>query len=264
MNAFEYNNFERCQQLMANMLTNESGENYIVATDDENLISQYSKFFRHDGYVVEVIDLINPTASTISFDELRQIQSVRDAKWFADQLEAPWLQDDPYWHTRASALIASFIRILKHTDLNACISALVKIMDDLYLGLARDEKAPSYIEKLIADIISVDPHCDLVNDLEVFAKLPRETLKVICKHSSRILHYYFRYSDSSAAKCLSAFDTRTFLENKTVLFVKTDPNCIEQNNCARLITKSLYCQAYELESPTLPIKTNFICGSYIF
>lgn len=268
MNTSGYLDFVRCQELMAKPIANKPGENYIVATDDDNLISRYSQRFHNDGYIVEVVDLITPANSTVSFDVLQQLQSIRDAKWLADQLEAPWLQDDPYWHVRAATLIASFIQTLKHADRGAYISTLVKIIDDLYLGVVRDGKAPWHIEKLIADIVSVDPRCDLVNDLQRFSKLPIETQKVICKHSSRILHYYFRYSDSSTDMCLPTFDTRNLLENKTVLFVRVDSNCIERNNCACLIFKclarSLYCQLYDMKLPAITIKTNFLCGPQIF
>lgn len=268
MNTSEYLNFVKCQELMAKPIANKPGENYIVATDDDNLISQYSKRFHNDGYDVEVIDLITPANSTVSYDVLQQVQSVADAKWFANQLEAPWLQDDPYWHVRVASLIASFVRVLKHADQSAYIAALVKLIDDLHIGLMRDGKVPSHIEQLITGIISVDPHCELIDDLELFATLPIETFKVICQHSNKILHNYFRYSDSSAIKHLPTFDTRTLLENKTVLFVRVDQNCIERNNCAcmifKCIAKSLYCQVYENESITLPIKTNILCDSRIF
>lgn len=268
MNTSEYLNFVRYQELMAKPIANKPGENYIVATDDDNLISQYSKRFHNNGYNVEVIDLITPADSTVSYDVLQQVQSVADAKWFANQLETPWLQDDPYWHERAASLISSFVRVLKHTDQSAYISALVKIIDDLYIGMMRDAKVPSYIKQLITDIMSVDPHCELIDDLELFATLPTETLKNICKHSSKILHHHFRYSDSSAVEHLTPFDPRTLLENKTVLFVRVDSNCIERNNCASMIfkciAKSLYCQLYEMEFTTLPIKTNFLCKPQVF
>lgn len=95
------------------------------------------------------------------------------------------------------------------------------------------------------DTISVTPNCDLAKDLEQFTQYPIETLKNICKHSSKILHYYFRYSDSSAVEHLDSFDPRALLENKTVLFVRIDSNCIERNNCASMICKCIgdifYC-----------------------
>ena len=89
MNTSEYLNFVRYQELMAKPISNKPGENYIVATDDDNLISQYTKRFHNDGYNVEVIDLIDPANSSVSYDVLQQIESVNDAKWFVNQLEAP-------------------------------------------------------------------------------------------------------------------------------------------------------------------------------
>lgn len=268
MNTSEYLNFLRCQELMAKPFFNKPGENYIVATDDDNLISQYSMRFHNDGYNVEVIDLIDPANSSVSYDVLQQIESAEDAKWFANQLEAPWLQDDPYYQVTAASLIASFVRILKHTDRSVCISSLMSMMDNLYVGVTRLGRCPEDVEKLVIDTISATPHCDLAKDLEQFTQYPIETLKNICKNSSKILHYYFRYSDSSAVEHLDSFDPRTLLENKTVLFVRIDSNCIERNNCASMIfkciAKSLYCQLYEMELSTLPIKTNFLCKSPLF
>ena len=144
----------------------------------------------------------------------------------------------------------------------------MRMMDNLYVGVMRLGKYPEYIEKLVSDTISAAPHCDLSKDLEQYTKYPIETLKNICKHSSKILHYHFRYSDSSSNEHLTSFDPRTLLENKTVLFVRVDPNCIERNNCASMIfkciAKSLYCQLHEMEFTTLPIKTNFLCNPQIF
>ena len=268
MNTSDYINFVRCQQLMAQPISNKPGENYIVATDDDNLISQYSKRFHNDGYNVEVIDLIDPANSSVSYDVLQQIESAEDAKWFANQLEAPWLQDDPYYQVTAASLIVSFVRILKHTDRSVCISSLMSMMDNLYVGVMRLGRCPEDVERLVLDTISVTPNCDLAKDLEQFTQYPTETLKNICKHSSKILHHHFRYSDSSAVEHLTPFDPRTLFENKTVLFVRVDSNCIERNNCASMIfkciAKSLYCQIYEMELSTLPIKTNFLCKSPIF
>ena len=137
MNTSEYLNFLRCQELMAKPFFNKPGENYIVATDDDNLISQYSMRFHNDGYNVEVIDLIDPANSSVSYDVLQQIESAEDAKWFANQLEAPWLQDDPYYQVTAASLITSFVRILKHTDRSVCISSLMSMMYNLYVGVTR-------------------------------------------------------------------------------------------------------------------------------
>lgn len=75
MNTSKYLNFLTCQELMAKPISNKPGENYIVATDDDNLISQYSKLFHNDGYNVEVIDLIYPANSSVSYDVLQQIES---------------------------------------------------------------------------------------------------------------------------------------------------------------------------------------------
>ena len=268
MKTSEHLNSIKCQDLMAKPIANKPGENYIVATDDDNLISLYSKRFQKDGYRVEVIDLIDLKNSTVAFDVIQQIECAEDAKWLANQLEVPWLQDDPYYQVVAASLIASFVRALKHTDRSACTSALVNMLDDLYVGVMRLGEYPEHIKKFISDIVSADPHCDSARDLEQFAQYPIATLKNICKHSSKILHYYFRYWDSSAVMHLSAFDTRSLLDNKTVLFVKFDPDFIEQENCASMIikciAKSLYTQLCEYELATLPIKTNFLFESCVF
>lgn len=268
MNAYECSDCVRCQQLMEQPLTNRHEENYIVATADDLVIATYSMSFRKRGYTVNVIDLTAPARSNVTFDALHQINTELDAKWFAQQLDAPWLQDDPYWLSQAAKLVAYFIRVLKYVDPNAYISELVEMMNELYAGIAREGKIPAHIEELIDSIIADDPQNELIHDLNTLFELPAKTIKEICKCSCSILRHYFRYTDNTVSKNCPAFEPRSLTHNKTLLLIRIDPTCNERSNCAciifKQIAKTLYDYIRETENQGIPIRTNFVCGPSIF
>lgn len=268
MDYFDYTQYVNSRRIMSQPLTNGHEENYIVATADDSVISNYSMRFQKRGYVVNVIDLTNPAKSTVAFDALHQINSKFDAKYLTEQLDAPWLQDDMYWRSMAAALVECLICSLKHADHDAYISELMEIMNELYLGVVRDGKIPPHIEGLIDAIIAADPQGELVHDWEKLSTLPTKTVKEVCKQACSILRYYFRYVDSTMPNTLPAFDPRSLLKNGSVLFVRVDPIVNERTNYAciifKQISKALYDYLQNLEDPVLPIKTNFVCGPNIF
>lgn len=95
-----------------------------------------------------------------------------------------------------------------------------------------------------------------------------ERLVKYFKQACSILRYYFRYVDSTMPNTLPAFDPRSLLKNRSVLFVRVDPIVNERTNYAciifKQISKALYDYLQNLEDPVLPIKTNFVCGPNIF
>ncbi len=155
----------------------------IATVTKRKIVNKYKSVFESRGYVVEDLNFINPTESSVAFDPLQYVSSYSDITFLAESIvNANPRKDrstaDPYWDESATSLLSAEIAYTLMTKDNATFADVLKLHDSIDI-IDGNEQIKTSVDHKFDSLAEKDPGCFAVSCWKSFRKLPIRTASCI-------------------------------------------------------------------------------------
>ena len=253
----------------------------VVPITKKEIMVKFVKLFHKRGYDVEIIDFVNPEASTVSYDPLMFVDEETDAIRLAKSIieggnkEKVSKNYDPFWDNAAENVVGALITLLKDNEemggKEASLTDVVDIFRNLELyrnGSFTKTNIDSWFEALE----DKKPGSQAFTLWKTLTTSPEKTSNCIYAVASAPLGKYSAKSIRGIVSNKKKIDFRRMGEKKTILFVRTSPMDTTLCDFINIMYSDMFRELYEsaesnkngsLKVPVHIICDDFACGGRI-
>lgn len=245
--------------------------NLIAKLSKRKLIDKYTPLFHLRGYDVEVLDLVAPEKSTISFDPLYYVKSEEDVTHLAQTLvnldpkKEYQTKADPYWDEASVNLICSVIYLTLAIDNEPTLSKVIKYIKDLKIT-ENGQSISTNLDYMFEGIEQVNPNHTALSYWRSFSQLPPKTAR--CVYGSLIVAFNSVFSSElmGMMEKEKKLDFERFAQKKTVIFVLTSAVSPALHSFANMFFACAIKELFEIgeqqENGMLPMPTHILCDDF--
>lgn len=242
----------------------------IVTATKRRIVNKYKTVFKHRGYVVEDLNFIHPTESSVAYDPLKYIDGYSDITFLAESIvKANPKKDksiaDPYWDEAAISLLSAEISYILMTKENATFADVLDLHDRIDFRENGGQIVTS-LDRRFDFLAAKDPGCFAVSCWKSFHHLPIRTASCIFSSLNITIDTIFSPELRKMIAMEKKIDFEQLATRKTVLFVSTSAvnpalHCFVNMFYAQAF-KSLFEYAENLPSGKLPISVHVLCDDF--
>lgn len=216
-------------------LINAENENLIVTVTKYRIVEQYTEYLIQRGFQVQELNFANPERSTVSYDPLACIGSLKDISYLAESIVMadPRKKDsraDPYWDQAATSLLSAEIYLTLAKKVDATFADVIQLHRSLRFE-SYDGKVRTSLDDEFETLEKAAPDCYGVMCWQSFSNLPIRTAGCVYGSLNVCLDTIFTDEILDLIRRKPMIDIESFVKSRNVLFIVTSPvnpalNCL--------------------------------------
>lgn len=242
----------------------------IATVTKRRIVNKYKPMLEQRGYIVEDLNFIDPTKSSVSYDPLKYVKSYQDITFLAESIvkadpRKEKCNADPYWDEAAVSLLSAEIAYTLMTKKNASFDDVLKMHDEIEFNDDDDRLITSLDEKF-QYLSQKDPNCFALSCWRSFCKLPLRTAGCVFGMLNTAIDTIFSPELRKMIATKKRINFEQIATRKTVLFISTSAvnpslNCFINMFYAQAF-KTLFEYAESLPDGILPIPVSVLCDDF--
>lgn len=243
----------------------------IVTVTKRRIVEKYKKMFTERGYVVQDLNFVKPTESTIAYDPMDFVYSYSDITFLAESIimanpRKERSNADPYWDDSAISLLSAEISLILMTKDNPTFTDVLELNDRLTIKDASNGQIQTSLDKEFNALAEKDPNCFAVTCWNSFATLPIKTASCIYGAMNTTIDTIFSPELRKMIAKKKKVDFEEIAKKKTVLFVSTSAVNPSLNCFINMFYGQMFKQLFEFAekrpSGKLPIPVSVLCDDF--
>lgn len=229
-----------------------------------------ARYLRKRGYEVNILNIMRPEKSTISFDPLMSVESYEDIDSLAAGIIDATIKTtvDDYWQLKAKPLLASLIGVAiarSEDDKGASMKDVLELFDRL-MPEEDGYSVRTFLDETFKIFESQDPGSYIVREYNAWHSLPYRTAACVRDTLASSLSAVFPESVREIMRDKPQFDVNKFANNKEALIVITSAIETSQQYYANLFYRDTERQLlrYAAECPggELPREVRYVFDDF--
>ena len=245
----------------------------IATVTKRKLVHKYKPVFKQRGYVVEDLNFICPSESTVAYDPLQYVCSYPDITFLAESIvksnpRKERSNADPYWDDAAVSLLSAEIAYILMTADNPSFIDVLHFHDRLHIyePVNRGDRITTSHDALFRRLEKANPQCFAVSCWKSFGGLPIRTAHCVYSALNTSLDSVFSPELRQMIAMENKIDFEQLATRKTVLFVSSSA----VNPALQYFVNMFYAQAFKtlfeyaerLSDGRLPIPVHVLCDDF--
>ena len=253
--------------------TNESS--MIVVVNKPEMLGKLMRYMSIRGYNTEIIDLTDPSRSTVTVDPLRYCKSYLDIEELSRSIvfaDPDWKNPkDSYWNNGAIHLLFALIGFTQTYIENATTADVVNLFNSFKI-MEKGKGITTSLDELCENVEMMVGKSPAVTAFEDICQLPYNTAGCLRDSLAKALRSIFPESIMKMMGGENLVDFEDLATKKTLLIIVTSPvntslhlfaNLICDIAIKELLEFAERCPGYKLPRPVRLMFDDFACGSKI-
>lgn len=196
----------------------------MIPVTKRRIIDKYRPVFEQRGYVVEVLDFVQPAESDSAYDPLVYLCSYSDIRFLAEAIvKASARKDasyDPYWDNAAISLLSAEIAYTLMTKERASFADVLALHREMTFE-ERGGQIYTSLDQEFERLEEIDRNCFAVSCYRSFSQLPIKTAGCVFGTLNTTLDTIFSPELCDLIRKEKKLDFEELAAKKTVLFILT-------------------------------------------
>lgn len=249
----------------------------VVPVAKRRIVDQYENSLKERGYDVQIMDFVNPGASTCGWNLLRNVKNYTDIRALAEAIvmanpRKEHSHADTYWDDGSTSTLGALIFLTLWLNKRATFNDVLTCFDKLRIKEGYGSSVETNLDSQFEELEKADPTSYALVCWKSFKDVPYKTAACIYSTLSVCLTTLFTPDVRKIMAKKKQIGAKELTERKTVLFVITSP----VNPVLRLLINIFHMQmirdlfeyAESMPDGKLPIPVryefdDFACGGKI-